>query len=107
MPLEETSVDLVRHFLRGQNLEQLGRLDEALELYERCLRGRFDSSGPYDRLIALYANQARHVDVVRVADAALENVQTHSEKRAWFEQMRAEADAAMHNVPHAVPKKRS
>jgi hypothetical protein len=106
LPAEETSVDLVRYFLKGQNLEQLGRIDDALELYEHCLAGGFDSSGPYDRLIALYANLARHADVVRVADAALENVKTHEEKRSWFERMRSEAASASRSVPKAVPKKR-
>jgi hypothetical protein len=107
LPSEETSVDLVRYFLKGQNLEQLGRVDEALDLYEHCLAGGFDSSGPYDRLIALYANLARHADVVRVAEAALANVQTHEEKRSWFDRMRTEAASASQNLPRAVPKKRS
>jgi hypothetical protein len=101
-----TPVDLVRFFLRAQNLEQLGRNDEAAELYERCVAHGFDSTGPYDRLIALYANQARHADVVRVAEAALANVQTHTEKRGWFDRMRAEAIAAAEKVPRAAPKKR-
>jgi tetratricopeptide (TPR) repeat protein len=105
LPAEETSVDLVRYFLKGQNLEQLGRVDEALDLYEHCLAGGFDSSGPYDRLIALYANLARHADVVRVAEAALANVQTHEEKRAFFERMRSEAANAGQRVPKAIPKK--
>jgi tetratricopeptide (TPR) repeat protein len=100
-------VDLVHYFLRGQNLEQLGRLDEAAELYERCVTNRFDSTGPYDRLIALYADQARHADVVRVAETALAAVQTHTEKRSWFDRMRADALKASQKVPRAAPKKRS
>jgi hypothetical protein len=103
---KESSVDLVRHFLKGQNLEQIGRTEEAVELYERCVTSGFDSSGPYDRLISVYANEARHGDVIRTAEAALENVQTHPEKRAWFEKMRADADAASQKLPRAAPKKR-
>lgn len=99
------AVELVRAFLRGQNLEQLGRVDEAMELYEQAVGGGFDSTGPYDRLITLYSNQALHRDVVRVSDLALANVQTHEEKRAWYERMRDEARRASSRVPEAAPKK--
>ena len=100
------SVDLVRSFLRGQNLEQVGRVDEAVGLYEEAVAGRFDSSGPYDRLIVIYSNQARHAEVVRVAEAALVAVHTHEEKRAWYEQMRAAAlKAGTTGLPQAAPKK--
>ena len=100
-----SSIDLVKHFLRGQNLEQVGRIDEAIELYEVALAQRFDSSGPYDRLIALYAHRARHGDVMRVAESALANVRTYEEKRAWYERMRAEAERARTDVPKAAPRK--
>ncbi len=70
------NVDLVHRFLRGQNLEQVARVDEAVELYETILAAGFDSVGPYDRLIEIYSNQARHREVVRVAEAALESART-------------------------------
>ena len=47
------AVDLVKEFLRGQNLEQLGRVDEAIDLYEHSISAGFDSPGPYDRLIEM------------------------------------------------------
>jgi hypothetical protein len=100
-----TNADLVRTFLRAQNLEHLGRIDEAISLYELGVAGAFDSAGPYDRLIALYTSQARHRDVERVAGAALEQVKTHRDKRAWYERMRAEARRAAERVPPAAPKR--
>jgi hypothetical protein len=99
------NAELVRRFLRAQNLEQIGRVDEAVELYEAVVDERFDSSGPYDRLIAIYADRAGHRDVVRIAQAALEQVQTHSDKRAWYERMRADAERAAARVPPAAPKR--
>ena len=99
-----SNVDLVRDFLRGQNLEQLGRIDEAITLYENAVESAFDSSGPYDRLITLYADQARHSDVVRVAEAALVHVHTYADKKGWYEVMRAEALKAQSRVPKAAPK---
>ncbi|HJR45695.1 MAG TPA: hypothetical protein VJ927_08835 [Actinomycetota bacterium] len=99
------AVDLVKAFLRAQNLEQLGRVDEATELYEQVVTSGFDATGPYDRLIALYSHQALHRDVVRVAELALVNVQTHQEKRDWYERMRGEAQRASARVPPAAPKK--
>ena len=99
------AVDLVKQFLRAQNLEQLGRLDEAIELYEQAVEASFDSTGPYDRLIALYSDRALHADVVRVADAALVSVQTHEGKRDWYARMKAEAQKAAAKVPQAAKKR--
>ncbi len=101
---ENPNVDLVHRFLRAQNLEQVARVDEAVELYETILDAGFDSVGPYDRLIEIYSNQARHAEVVRVAGSALENVHTYPEKRRWYEEMRAAARAAASAVPKATPK---
>jgi tetratricopeptide (TPR) repeat protein len=96
--------ELVTSFLKAQNLEQLGRTDEAVELYEQAVTHHFDSSGPYDRLIAVYSNQARHDDVVRVATSALHHVQTYDDKKAWYERMRAAAHEARSKVPRAAPR---
>lgn len=101
----ENAADVVKAFLRAQNYEQVGKLEEAIELYEAAVAARFDSSGPYDRLIQLYADSARHRDVVRVAEAAIVNVHTYEDKKAWYEQMRAAAIKAQSRVPKAAPKK--
>jgi hypothetical protein len=100
------SVEAVKAFLRGQNLEQIGRVEEALALYEKIVAAGFDSTGPYDRLIAVYSDQARHREVVRIADAALSNVQTHAAKRSWYERTRAEAEQAASRLPRAAPRRR-
>ncbi|MFN2588796.1 MAG: hypothetical protein ABR613_11865 [Actinomycetota bacterium] len=99
------NVDMVKRFLRGQNLEQVARVDEAIELYESMLAGGFDSVGPYDRLIEIYSARALHADVVRVADVALVNVHTYPEKRRWYEEMRAAAARTASSVPQAAPKR--
>ncbi len=104
-PPESANVALVKVYLRAQNLEQIGRLDEAIELYEQGIAERFDSTGPYDRLIAIYAEGGRHGEVVRVAEEAIANVHTHREKRAWYERMRGEAQKAMARTPKAAPKR--
>ena len=98
------NVAMVHSFLRAQNLEQVARVDEAIELYEAMLAEEFDSVGPYDRLIQIYSGRALHAEVVRVADAALAAVHTYPEKRQWYEQMKEAARAAAVAVPQAVPK---
>jgi hypothetical protein len=98
--------EAVKEFLRGQNLEQVGRVDDAVALYEASVSAGFDSSGPYDRLIFIYSNRAQHPDVVRVAEAALASVRTYEEKKAWYERMRADAIKAQAAVPRAIPKNR-
>lgn len=105
-PREEPfAVDLVKEFLRGQNLEQLGRVDEAVELYEHAVAAAFDSPGPYDRLIEIYSQRALHLEVVRVAGAALAAVHTHQDKYRWYESMAEAAARAATKVPAAAPKK--
>ncbi len=96
--------ELVKHYLRAQNLEQLGRREEAVLLYEQTIAGGFDSVGPYDRLIAIYSGDARHREVIRVAELALANVRTYEEKRAWYARVRIEAEQASSDVPAAAPK---
>jgi tetratricopeptide (TPR) repeat protein len=99
-----SNVELVKGFLRAQNLEQVGRVEDAIPLYEEAVERAFDASGPYDRLIALYSHRSEHDEVVRVAELAIQNVHTYADKIAWYEQMRAAALKARTKVPRAVPK---
>lgn len=85
-------------------MEQIGRRDDAIATYELAVNGGFDSPGPYDRLIALYGDEALHKEVMRVVEAALENVHTYPDKVAWYEKVRDEAQRASANVPKAAPK---
>ncbi|HVE93244.1 MAG TPA: hypothetical protein VNE62_13235 [Actinomycetota bacterium] len=91
--------DLVRLYLRGQNLEQVRRTDEAVALYEQGVAARFDAAGPYDRLIHVYRTRSAHADVVRVASAALEFVRSHDAKRDWYETVRREAEVLLARRP--------
>jgi hypothetical protein len=100
------AVEMVKHYLKAQNYEQVGRVDDAIGLYEVAIEGGFDAAGPYDRLIHIYSHRALHKDVVRVSDAALEQVRTYDDKRSWYEQMRAEALKAQGDLPEPAPKKR-
>lgn len=97
-------VGMVKHYLKGQNLEQLGRIEDAITQYEKAVQGRFDSTGPYERLIFLYADLARHRDVMRIADAALSNVRTYSEKKQWYETMHKEAEKRLGASPRPLSR---
>lgn len=87
--------DLVRRFLRGQNLEQIGRVDEAVALYEEAVAASFDAAGPYDRLIWIYQDRGLHREVIRVAEASLGAVRTYPAKRQWYERQIALAREAL------------
>jgi tetratricopeptide (TPR) repeat protein len=86
--------ELVRAFLHGQNLEQIGRIDEAIPLYEQAVEAAFDSAGPYDRLIFIYQSRAAHDEVIRIAEASLRAVRTYPAKRDWYQQQIAAAHQA-------------
>ena len=83
--------DLVALYLRAQNLEQVERTDEAVELYEKAVAAAFDAAGPYDRLIAIYTERAAFADVARVAEAASRTVRTFDDKRAWYQSVADQA----------------
>jgi tetratricopeptide (TPR) repeat protein len=91
----------VRLFLRGQNLEQVRLVDEAIEHYEQAVAGGFDAIGPYDRLIAIYTGRNAHKEIVRVAEAALLWARTYDDKRAWYEDIRRRAEEALRSLPDA------
>lgn len=97
--MSPTPQDAVSLYLRGQNLEQVRRVDEAVVLYEEALAAGFDAAGPYDRLIAIYSARNAHADVVRVARAAVERVRTFDDKRGWYESIRDSAAAALQAQP--------
>ncbi|HEX2240792.1 MAG TPA: hypothetical protein VHJ82_06605 [Actinomycetota bacterium] len=99
-----SNAELVKDFLRAQNLEQVGDVEAAIGLYEAILDAGFDASGPYDRLIHIYAHRSLHADVVRVASAALASVHTYEDKRTWYETMRERAESAGRRIPAAAPK---
>lgn len=97
--MSATPQDVVSLFLRAQNLEQVRRIDEAVELYEEAVHARFDSAGPYDRLIAIYSEREQNGDVARVASAALEHVRTFPDKQKWYASMRDRASEAHAGQP--------
>ncbi len=86
---------LVREFLRGQNLEQIGKLEEAIVLYEHAVACGFDASGPYDRLLTVYERRRMHRDVIRVAQACLESVRTYPARKLFYEELLAKAEKAL------------
>lgn len=96
--------DLVQDFLRAQNLEQVGRLDEAIGLYESIVAAEFDSAGPYDRLIWIYQSRALHRDVIRVATASLKSVRTYPEKRDWYQRQVEQAEQSLADTPNPRPR---
>ena len=98
-PASPTPEEIVRLYLRAQNLEQMRQVDEAVEIYEMAVTARFDAAGPYDRLIAIYSGREQHTEVQRVAQAALDNVRTFDDKRAWYTTMRDGAESAARQRP--------
>jgi len=93
--MEITPAVLVQEFLRGQNLEQIGKLEEAIVLYEHAVTGRFDASGPYDRLLTIYQERRMHRDVIRVAEACLATVRTYPARTVFYEELLAKAKESL------------
>lgn len=58
--------------LKGEELEQQGKIDEATVLYEQNIQERFGGNHPYDRLVFIYQRQDRQDDVIRVLRQAVD-----------------------------------
>lgn len=101
---ERSPDELVKDFLRGQNFEQVGRVDEALEIYERIVAEKFDSAGPYDRLIWIYQARSMHRDLIRIAEASLASVRTYPQKREWYARQIESARKALESAPEPRPR---
>ena len=72
----------------GRTTNRCVRRTKRSRSYEEAVEARFDAAGPYDRLIAIYHERDQMADVARIAAAAVENVRTFDDKRAWYESMR-------------------
>jgi tetratricopeptide (TPR) repeat protein len=62
---------MVDRNLEGKTLEDEGKLDQAISLYEANVRDKFDGTHPYDRLRIVYTKQRRYQDAIRVCQAYL------------------------------------
>jgi hypothetical protein len=54
---------------RARELEQSGRIDDAVELYMQNVRHRFDGNMPYERLRVIFNRQKRYEDALQVCRA--------------------------------------
>jgi tetratricopeptide (TPR) repeat protein len=61
----------VQRNLQAIELEKSGRVDEAIELYEENVRGRFPGSQPYDRLASIYRERGLTDEEIRVLEKAV------------------------------------
>lgn len=56
---------------KGIELEKLGKVDEAIELYEKNIEDNFEGNHPYDRLTTIYRKNKNIRDEIRVLEKAI------------------------------------
>jgi tetratricopeptide (TPR) repeat protein len=61
----------VQRNLTAIKLEKLGRVDEAIRLYEANVEESFDGSHPYTRLATIYRKRKQIDDEIRVLEKAI------------------------------------
>lgn len=76
--LFEKSVD---NNLTGRELEKSGKIDEAIELYERNVSNRFEGNYPYDRLAIIYRKRRDYDNEIRVLRTAVEVFENNQSTR--------------------------
>lgn len=72
-PYKEIKIprDPVKRNLLGKDLEKEGYIDNAVELYELNVKGRFDGNFPYDRLATIYRKRKQYDEEIRVLEQAV------------------------------------
>jgi tetratricopeptide (TPR) repeat protein len=61
----------VERNLKGIELEKIGLVDEAVNLYLENVKENFDGSHPYNRLIAIYVNQNKINEAIEITKRAI------------------------------------
>ncbi|AUJ87384.1 hypothetical protein CXM95_15930 [Enterococcus sp. CR-Ec1] len=67
--------------LTGRELEKSGKIDEAIELYERNVSDRFEGNYPYDRLAIIYRKRRDYDNEIRVLRTAVEVFENNQSMR--------------------------
>jgi tetratricopeptide (TPR) repeat protein len=57
--------------IKGKELEKSGRINEAIELYEKNIAEEFDGNRPYDRLAIIYRKRKQYDEEIRVLEKAI------------------------------------
>lgn len=71
----------VENNLTGRELEKSGKIDEAIELYERNVSNRFEGNYPYDRLAIIYRKRRDYDNEIRVLRTAVEVFENNQSMR--------------------------
>ncbi|MFZ4897300.1 tetratricopeptide repeat protein [Enterococcus durans] len=58
--------------LNGIELEKSGNIDQAIQLYEKNIKHRFQGNHPYDRLAIIYRKRKDSVNEKRVLEIAID-----------------------------------
>lgn len=71
----------VENNLTGRELEKSGKIDEAIELYERNVSNKFEGNYPYDRLAIIYRKRRDYDNEIRVLTTAVEVFENNQSMR--------------------------
>lgn len=72
MSERETLEEQTRRNLEGMDLERSGRIDLAVDLYERNVAEGFEGDWPYGRLVAYYEKAGRLDEAERILQRAID-----------------------------------
>jgi len=61
----------VQRNLEGIELEKQGKIDDAIELYEKNINENFEGNHPYDRLAIIYSKRKQTDNEIRVLKKAI------------------------------------
>jgi len=72
---------------KARRLEQAGRIEPAIPLYETNVKDQFEGTLPYNRLRIIYTRQKQYTDAIRVCNAYLNLPgRSHGQSKPQFRQ---------------------
>lgn len=66
-----SEIELETLIEKAESLDENGRYDEAIVLYEQCVTSQYKDKKPYDRLIILYRKKRQKENEIRVLELAV------------------------------------
>ena len=70
-----------KEFVAAKKLEDNGKIDEAINIYEECIQKKCNQNNPYDRLILLYRKKRQKENEIRVLQLAIEMFESEDKYR--------------------------
>lgn len=76
-----------KELITAKKLEENGKIDEAINIYEECVHLKCDNNIPYDRLIIIYRKKRQKENEIRILKVAIQTFKEDDKYRVRLEKL--------------------